>query len=585
MNKRGQVYLLVAIILCFVIYLLVVERNISVEKVVEDDFKELSSNYEVESSKFVNILLLSNERDVSDSFINFSILYSSYARAQNPYFGLIYAFYNNDVLYMGNYMDQPIMVDYQQGVIGLNGCYNDLSATIDFAGFSISPGLKNTVLQKTCIANVSAKGLSDVSIILNGGYYTFGLSTNKPEIIIVSRESLEGVSKVYVGGEFKKEISGPKEKYLCAGETTKANCERLGCLWTGSSCVLSCSYYKDKNECSNDANCCWDATSGIISMLYLGICRDKGKCLTTCSGGTAIGQCSSTKPKFCSLVQNNLQLVDNCILCGCSSGYTCQSSTGACVVQSQQCQNCKTSPCNYYNDCVAGTGTCTTGYCCSGTCTIPQQTCSSLGGTCELGYCSYYNSCNPIDGATDCGYGYSCCSGTCTIPQQTCSSLGGTCKSNTCSSYISCSSVSGATDCSNCCSGSCTTPCTPSWSCTSWGACVGGQQTRTCTDSNNCGTTIYKPGETQNCVQLKKLKCTQDYVKLNWCTSRSCSIYACASFINQCSPDTCVEIKEESGCGRDNLCQLWCKSTVYSECSVTPTCPSGYTQEGGLLDC
>jgi hypothetical protein len=280
MNKRGQIYLLVAIILCFVIYLLVVERNISIEKVIEDDFRELSTNYEVESSKFVNNLLLSNEKDVSDSFINFSILYSSYARAQNPYFGLIYAFYDNNILYLGNYMSQPIMVDYGQGSIGLNGCYDDLSATIDFAGFSLNLGLKNTILQKSCIANISAKSLSDISIILNGGYYTFGLTPNKPQIVIVSKESLEGVSKVYVGGEFKKSVSGPKEKELCARKTNKDDCEKLGCLWRGNNCIILCNYYKDKDNCASDSNCCWESIGHIENILFQGVCKDKGKCLS-----------------------------------------------------------------------------------------------------------------------------------------------------------------------------------------------------------------------------------------------------------------------------------------------------------------
>ncbi len=330
MNKRGQVYLLVAIILCFIIYLLIVERNISVEKVIEDDFKDLSTNYEVEGSKFVNSLMLSNERNIPDSFVNFSVLYSSYARAQNPYFGLVYAFYNNNILYLGNYMDQPIMVDYKQGTIGLNGCYDDLNANIDFAGFSLDPGLKNTILQKTCIANISASNLNEISIILNGGYYTFGISPNKPEIIIVSRESLEGVSKVYVGGEFKKAISGPKEKELCSRQTTKDDCEKLGCLWTGSNCIIPCGYYNDKDECVNDGNCCWDSAD-ITNFGFKGECKNKGQCEMICSDGTTLGQCSNTKPLYCSSKQNNLQLINNCVTCGCGSGSKCEPSSGDCI--------------------------------------------------------------------------------------------------------------------------------------------------------------------------------------------------------------------------------------------------------------
>ncbi len=42
--------------------------------------------------------------------------------------------------------------------------------------------------------------------------------------------------------------------------------------------------------------------------------------------------------------------------------------------------------------------------------------------------------------------------------------------------------------------------CTESWSCTGWSDCVGGTQTRTCTDSNACDTTYDKPSESRSCT-------------------------------------------------------------------------------------
>ena len=48
---------------------------------------------------------------------------------------------------------------------------------------------------------------------------------------------------------------------------------------------------------------------------------------------------------------------------------------------------------------------------------------------------------------------------------------------------------------------SCTYTCVEDWSCTDWNSCTSGQQTRTCTDSNSCGTTEDKPTEQQSCTQ------------------------------------------------------------------------------------
>ena len=41
--------------------------------------------------------------------------------------------------------------------------------------------------------------------------------------------------------------------------------------------------------------------------------------------------------------------------------------------------------------------------------------------------------------------------------------------------------------------------CAPNWQCTNWVSCINRQQTRTCTDLNNCNTPNNKPVETQAC--------------------------------------------------------------------------------------
>jgi hypothetical protein len=45
------------------------------------------------------------------------------------------------------------------------------------------------------------------------------------------------------------------------------------------------------------------------------------------------------------------------------------------------------------------------------------------------------------------------------------------------------------------------TQCTENWSCgSSWSTCTNNQQSRTCTDSNNCGTVVSKPATAQSCT-------------------------------------------------------------------------------------
>jgi hypothetical protein len=48
--------------------------------------------------------------------------------------------------------------------------------------------------------------------------------------------------------------------------------------------------------------------------------------------------------------------------------------------------------------------------------------------------------------------------------------------------------------------------CSPSWQCSSWSVCNNNSQQRTCTDSNDCGTSTGKPAETQSC----SIQCIND---------------------------------------------------------------------------
>ncbi|MCX6748103.1 MAG: hypothetical protein NT076_00705 [Candidatus Pacearchaeota archaeon] len=55
------------------------------------------------------------------------------------------------------------------------------------------------------------------------------------------------------------------------------------------------------------------------------------------------------------------------------------------------------------------------------------------------------------------------------------------------------------TDGKNCSNEKCILICSENWNCTVWGECLNNQQTRTCTDMNNCGTTSNKPLISQFC--------------------------------------------------------------------------------------
>ncbi len=66
-----------------------------------------------------------------------------------------------------------------------------------------------------------------------------------------------------------------------------------------------------------------------------------------------------------------------------------------------------------------------------------------------------------------------------------------------------CNTVNCAASGQTCLNGACqSAACVESWTCEAWSACVGGKQTRACTDANACGTTGSKPATEQICMAL-----------------------------------------------------------------------------------
>ena len=86
-----------------------------------------------------------------------------------------------------------------------------------------------------------------------------------------------------------------------------------------------------------------------------------------------------------------------------------------------------------------------------------------------------------------------------------------------------------------------TSSCIPLWSCTAWSACINNQHTKTCTDRNNCGTTVGKPPEIEACVPT----CTSDWNCTSWvpekCPKEENQTRTCTDRNNCASPPTKTE--------------------------------------------
>ena len=65
--------------------------------------------------------------------------------------------------------------------------------------------------------------------------------------------------------------------------------------------------------------------------------------------------------------------------------------------------------------------------------------------------------------------------------------------------------------------------CVEAWMCSKWSECIDDQRTRTCTDSNACGTNNNKPAETKSCVlreTSEEIKTTEEGTALGEADSK-----------------------------------------------------------------
>lgn len=199
MNKKGQVYILAAIIITFLIYLLFSETNVIHETVIQDDFESLSQNYEIEGAKFVNALLGKEPSDIADEFSDFSSVFTSYAKTKNPEFSLIYLFSYENEVYVGNYLDEDVQVNNDPKK--LDGCFEDIDTSVVIAGINIGiDDIKKAGIKK-CINKYTGNS-DDVDIIVGDVGYKFKLQQKRPEIVMVSRETKGQQRKIYTNGEY-----------------------------------------------------------------------------------------------------------------------------------------------------------------------------------------------------------------------------------------------------------------------------------------------------------------------------------------------------------------------------------------------
>jgi len=138
-----------------------------------------------------------------------------------------------------------------------------------------------------------------------------------------------------------------------------------------------------------------------------------------------------------------------------------------------------------------------------------------------------------------------------------------------------------------------TSSCTPNWQCSDWSTCKNNQQTKTCTDANNCGVLTDRPALSQSCIDVPPSEnCTDSDSGLDYNHKGSITVNtkygtkigrtdACAGSNNTYVTEYYCDATSSSGYGYEYYnCQYGCldgscRENANNKPSVTVVSPNG----------
>ena len=205
MEKRGQFYILVALVIGVIIFLIVSQTNIFLQEDQSTDIKALSENYITESNKLINTLIGTKRENVSEvlSQATTTFVYE-YAKTRDPKFGLVYVFTNEDKAVIENYLDAKVVIEGGETLTNPEGKYE--LGTIDLGGVKIPqdytysqiqrefPDLFELVLKEKFVGEVDINEVDQLILYIEGVQYYF---------VVGDTVELNAVARRTEGGEIQ----------------------------------------------------------------------------------------------------------------------------------------------------------------------------------------------------------------------------------------------------------------------------------------------------------------------------------------------------------------------------------------------
>jgi len=135
MNKKGQFFLIAAVLFCLAIFSITIHFNKLEERALLEDFQDLSQNYANEAPKVVNSAI-EEGKDAEDNLDKFTEEFLNYARKKDPNIGFFYVYLDPST---GKLITKNFLQTGDTATIGDKTVFSENEETINKISLSMNP--------------------------------------------------------------------------------------------------------------------------------------------------------------------------------------------------------------------------------------------------------------------------------------------------------------------------------------------------------------------------------------------------------------------------------------------------------------
>ena len=220
MNKRGQFYIIISVVLAIAVFAITATPNKLQEAILFEDFEDLSNNYIHESEYVINEVLsdpsnAESPEEVITILDGFTTNYLTYAKQRAPNLELLYAYSNgNDVILVNRFGEEISDLNQFEITGSEEGLIQDISIEVGGKDFSYKVPVKAKEFGKNWY---STGDFSNFQLSIGGAVHPFTFSDGTPELRVLIQ--LEDGSYVEftptdtgTSGEWEIQYSQPLEE-------------------------------------------------------------------------------------------------------------------------------------------------------------------------------------------------------------------------------------------------------------------------------------------------------------------------------------------------------------------------------------